>query len=157
MKKCIKVILTDVDGVLTDGSINISPNGELYKSFNVKDGYIVKKAMEKGLIIGIITGRESDIVKYRCQELGIEEVFQGVKNKINVCKKIAQKYNVEFANIAYIGDDYPDLDLLKIVGYSGAPSDAIEEIKSTVDFISKYKGGKGAYREFVETILSNHL
>jgi len=149
----IKMILTDVDGVLTDGSINISESGELYKKFCVKDGFIVSVAQKQGIIIGVISGRKSRIVDVRCEELKISEVFQGVKDKVEICKKILAKHNLNWDNIAYIGDDVPDIKLLKRVKYSGAPADAVKKVRDVVSFVSQFNGGSGAFREFVETII----
>jgi 3-deoxy-D-manno-octulosonate 8-phosphate phosphatase (KDO 8-P phosphatase) len=153
IKREIKIILTDVDGVLTDGSINFSANGEMFYSFNAKDGYAIYEAIEKGLIIGIITRWNSKIIEQRCKTLGIKEVYQNVKDKVEVCKQIINNYGLSFENVAYMGDDIPDLELLKIVGFSGAPNDAVEKVKKNVNFISSFGGGKGAFREFIEKII----
>ena len=152
-KKEIKIILTDVDGVLTDGSINFSANGELFYSFNAKDGQGIYEAIKKGLIVGIITRWNSKIIELLCMNLGIKEVHQNVNDKVEICKQIINRHELSLENVAYIGDDIPDLELLKIVGFSGAPNDAIEKVKKNVDFISTHNGGKGAFREFVEKVL----
>ena len=149
----IKIILTDVDGVLTDGTINFSANGELFYSFNAKDGHAINEAIKKGFIVGIITRWNSKIVEIACMTLGITEVHQNVKDKVGICQQIIKRHGLSFENVAYIGDDMPDLELLKIVGFSGAPNDAVEKVKKSVNFVSVFCGGKGAFREFVEKII----
>ena len=149
----IKIILTDVDGVLTDGSINFSANGEMFYSFNAKDGHAIYEAIKKGLIVGIITRWNSEIIEHGCMTLGIKEVYQDVKDKVEICGQIINKYGLSFENVAYMGDDIPDLELLKMVGFSGVPNDAVEKVKRNVNFISSLGGGKGAFRDFVEQII----
>lgn len=153
IKREIKIILTDVDGVLTDGSINFSANGEMFYSFNAKDGHAIYEAIKKGIIVGIITRWNSKIVEQACMQLGIKEVYQNVNDKVEVCKQIINSHRLSFENVAYMGDDIPDLELLKVVGFSGAPNDAVEKVKKNVNFISSFGGGKGAFREFVEKII----
>ncbi len=153
----IKLILTDVDGVLTDGFIHIGQEGELFKSFNVKDGTIVKQAQERGIVVGIITGRKSEITIRRAEELSILEVHQGVEDKLLIAKKLCLKYGVALRNVAFIGDDLPDIELLKSVGFSGSPADAVDEVKNIVSFVSSFDSGKGAFRQFVEEIMSFEL
>lgn len=153
IQKEIKIILTDVDGVLTDGRINFSENGEMFYSFNAKDGHAIFEAKKKDLIVGIITRWNSKIIEMGCKTLGIKEVYQNVKDKVEICKQIINKYGLSLGNVAYMGDDIPDLELLKIVGFSGAPNDAVEKVKKNVNFISTFGGGKGAFREFIEQII----
>lgn len=121
----IKALLTDVDGVLTDGSLFYSSNGIEMKNFNVKDGLICKSLIQKGIILGIITGRKSEIVEIRGKELGFKYIMQAVDNKLETALNIASFEKITFENIAYIGND---LGLLVKVGFSGAPADAIDQI-----------------------------
>ena len=149
----IKILFIDVDGTLTDGKINIGPRGEIYKSFNVKDGLGLKKLMSKKITPVIITGRKSKIVEIRCNELGLNELYQDVSNKKNLIQKILKERNITPSEAAYIGDDENDLDSIKICGLSFSPNDAIEVVKKNVDVILNLKGGEGCVREAIEYIL----
>jgi 3-deoxy-D-manno-octulosonate 8-phosphate phosphatase (KDO 8-P phosphatase) len=149
----IKLIVLDVDGVLTDGSILITEKGEELKSFFVKDGFAIKRALEKGIDVAVISGRKSRAVEIRCKELGISSVFQGISDKLEVLKHLCLQKNIKLSEVAGMGDDIPDIPLLSAIGFSGAPSDAVEEVKKIVNFVSKYPGGKGAVREFIDYIL----
>lgn len=152
-KKDIKVLVMDVDGTLTDGKINMSESGELYKSFHVKDGYGIAHVLkEKGIIPVVITGRTSGILSRRCGELGIKNIYQNVENKIEVLKKIMSDMNLSKENIAYIGDDLNDLECMRESEVVGCPADAVPGIKSIADFISGKNGGDGAVREFIDWI-----
>lgn len=150
----IKLFISDVDGVLTDGKIILGNNGEEFKSFHARDGMGITRALERGLQIALITGRSSEIVKTRALELGIEEVYQGIKDKIAILQKLKNKYQIDYPEIAYIGDDLNDLPVLKLVGFSISVADAVKEVKSSVDYITDKKGGKGAVREALEFIIS---
>lgn len=149
----IKLIVLDVDGTLTDGKLYISNSGEEMKAFNVKDGLAITKAFSLGKEVAIITGKTSNIVSLRAKELGIKEVHQGIKNKIAVLNEILKKYNITYENVAYMGDDLIDLEVMKKSKLSGAPKDSVTEILEIADFISTKNGGDGAVREFIEYIL----
>jgi len=151
--KSIKAILCDVDGVLTDGGIIYDSNLLEYKKFNVKDGQIVKYLHDNQFILGIITGRNSPIVVHRCNELKIQFHRHGVKNKLKEYKKFKKQYNLKNKEIAYIGDDIIDMEVLSKCGLSIAPFDAVDSIKNNVDYITKKKGGQGVFREASEIIL----
>ena len=143
----------DVDGTLTDGGIYIGNNGEMMKRFDVKDGYAIHDILpQMGIIPFVITGRKSEIVLKRCQELGIKRVVQGCTDKLSILCTIMETEKIVAEEIAYIGDDLNDLDCMSIVGVAGCPSDAVEEIKEVADYVAKHKGGNGAVREFVEWI-----
>jgi len=147
----IKLLAMDVDGTLTDGKIYLGENGEVMKAFNVKDGYAIHDVLlEYGVIPVIITNRKSKIVKNRAQELGVELVFQGIKDKLALLKNLATENGITLKEIAYIGDDIGDLECIKACGIGGCPADAVDEVKSEADYICKNKGGEGAVREFVE-------
>ncbi len=159
MKK-IKMLFMDVDGTLTDGKIYMGQEGELFKAFNIKDGYGIHNILPKYNIIPIIiTARESQIVKRRCEELGITQVYQGCTDKVSLIKEIAIKYGITFNsqnvldNVAYIGDDLVDLSCMKICQYSACPADAVLQIKQAVNFVSKFDGGNGAVREFIDWLV----
>lgn len=150
----MKLFVMDVDGTLTDGKIYIGSKGEEFKSFNVKDGYAINNMLHKnGIKTAIITGRESEIVNIRAKELNIDYVYQNVKDKLGVLKQIAVLYDIAFEEIAYIGDDLNDFESMKKCGITGCPADAVDEIKNISNYISKYNGGEGAVREFIEWVI----
>ena len=149
----IKLVLLDVDGTLTDGGIYRGNNGEELKRFNVKDGYAIVNAQKLGIEFGIITGRKSELVEIRSNELKIKYLYQGISEKTVILEEIMQKTGLEKEEIAYMGDDLNDLLIMKQVGSSGTPKDAVDEVIQVADFVSKKNGGSGAVREFIEHIL----
>lgn len=149
----IKLLVMDVDGTLTDGKIYMSANGELMKAFNIKDGYAIAHLREYGIEPVIITGRESDIVKQRCKEIGITELHQGVGNKLFCLRTICEKRGFMLSQVAYVGDDVNDLPCIQQCGHSSCPSDAVKSVKEKVDYVCDMKGGEGAVREYVEVLL----
>lgn len=149
----IKLIVLDVDGTLTDGSIIIDNNKTESKAFNVADGFAIASAVQLGMKFAIITGRNSEVVNYRAGELKITEVHQGIKNKIEKLDEILKKHELTYLETAYIGDDINDLPAIKRVGFSACPKDADSYIKESVDFVSNFDGGRGAVREFVKYIM----
>lgn len=151
----IKVLVMDIDGTLTDGKIHISDEGEVFKSFNVKDGYGIANLYKIDILPVIITGRKSKIVEYRAKELNIKEIYQGVHNKVDKLKYICEKYKISLKEVAYIGDDINDLECINICGISACPNDAVEEVLDSVDYICKKNGGEGAVREFINFISNN--
>ncbi|WP_319371349.1 HAD family hydrolase [uncultured Ilyobacter sp.] len=151
--KKIKIIVLDVDGTLTDGKLYIDNNGVETKAFNAKDGMSIAQGIKYGMKFAIVTGKNSEIVKTRAQELGIEEIHQKISNKIKVLDEILKKNGLTYEEAAYMGDDINDIPAIMRVGMSGAPSDSSNDILQMVDFRASSKGGKGAVREFVEYIL----
>ncbi len=149
----LKLILTDVDGVMTDGSIFILPSGEEARVFNVKDGYGVVLAHAAGIETGIITGRASTTVTERARTLGMSVVKQGSLDKIRLFEEILAEKSLSPEEVAYIGDDYPDLPILQRVGLSATPADAPMALKEAAFMIMENPGGRGALREFIESIL----
>ena len=149
----IKLVLLDVDGTLTDGGIYRGNNGEELKRFNVKDGYAIVNAQKLGIEFGIITGRKSELVEIRSNELKIKYLYQGISEKTVILKEIMQKTELKKEEIAYMGDDLNDILIMKQSGLTGAPKDAADEVIQIVDFVSGKNGGSGAVREFVEYIL----
>jgi 3-deoxy-D-manno-octulosonate 8-phosphate phosphatase, yrbI family len=149
----IKLVLLDVDGTLTDGGIYRGNNGEELKRFNVKDGYAIVNAQKLGIEFGIITGRKSELVEIRSNELKIKYLYQGISEKTVILEEIMQKTGLEKEEIAYMGDDLNDILIMKQSGLTGAPKDAADEVIQIVDFVSEKNGGSGAVREFVEYIL----
>lgn len=152
--KNIKLLATDCDGVLTDAGMYYSADGDYLKKFNTKDGKGLSMLMDKGIIVAIITGENSEIVKRRAEKLGIKDVYLGCENKVAAMEELLLKYNLSFEEIAYIGDDINDLELLKKAGVSFSVSDATDIVKQTVDYVTKNKGGYGAVREVADLILS---
>ena len=145
----------DVDGTLTDGKIYMAANGELMKAFNIKDGYAIARLRDYGIEPVIITGRSSEIVKQRCAELRIKELYQGIENKSYKLREVCEKLNADLSQVAYIGDDLNDLSCMKICGCSACPSDAMKQVKESVSYVCLAKGGDGAVREFIDHIISN--
>ena len=153
--KKIKLLLLDVDGVLTDGRIILDGRGNELKGFHVRDGHGIKMAQRSGIVIGIITGRTSEVVNVRARELGIQEVHQGAHEKITIYDSILDKYGLRDEEVAYMGDDIVDLDILKRSGLAVTVADADPSVIKHVDLITKNDGGRGAVREFINFILTS--
>lgn len=149
----IRLLAMDVDGVLTDGSLNIGAEGELFKAFNAKDGMGISLAMRNGLEIALITGRRSEIIHRRAEELGITLLYEGVKDKALQLKQIAAERGISLAEIAYMGDDLNDLPAMVQAGISFAPADAAKDVLKAVNAVASCNGGRGAVREIIELIL----
>ncbi|MCG5030239.1 HAD-IIIA family hydrolase [Mesosutterella sp. OilRF-GAM-744-9] len=151
--KKIKLVVLDVDGVLTDGQIITSSQGELCKHFNVKDGLGIKLMIAAGIDVVIITGRRSAIVGARLRELGVRDVLQGQINKKRAFLDLIKSRRLEASECACMGDDVPDLPVMQLCGLPCAPSDAVQAVLSQAAFVSSRKGGFGAVREMAEAIL----
>lgn len=149
----VKLVVFDVDGVLTDGRIIFSNSGEETKLFDVKDGHGIKILMRMGIDVAIITARESEVVRRRARDLGITHVFQGIKDKRVALEELVKASGVEPDAMAYMGDDIIDLPVMKRVAFSAAVADAVAEVRERVDFVAQRPGGRGAAREFAELIL----
>lgn len=149
----IKAILLDVDGTLTDESIIYDINGKELKKFNVKDGLAISEAGKLGIKIFFITARKSDAVIKRGKEIGITKVYHGIADKKIILKKIVKNENILKTEIAYVGDDLPDISIMSEVGMPIAVANARPEVKKIAKFITKLDGGKGAVREAIEHIL----
>lgn len=150
----IKYLIMDVDGTLTDGKIYMGNDGEVMKAFNIKDGCGIHDILiPAGITPVIITGRSSKILENRCKELGITNLHQGIRNKIEKLLTIT----TDLSTVAYIGDDINDLSCIKPIkeasGFVGCPADAVQKVKDLSDFISTRNGGDGAVREFIEWLL----
>lgn len=146
----LQLVVCDVDGVLTDGKINVGENGELFKSFDVKDGLGIVRWMETGGEFAIVTSRTSDAVRHRAAELGIEIVRQGVTDKLAAIKELATEKNIPLKEVAYLGDDNTDTPALKQVGMGATPTDASVAAKRAADYVCSRRGGNGAVREFIQ-------
>lgn len=153
--KKIQLIIFDVDGVLTDGSINIGANGELFKSFNCRDGLGITIAHRAGLKLAIITGRKSPMVEIRARETGIDRAWQGNLNKRDAFEDAKRFFEVTDDLICYVGDDLIDLPIMTRVGLPAAVSDAVEEVRNVAAIVSEFSGGHGAAREVIEFILKS--
>lgn len=151
--KAVKLAIFDVDGVLTDGRIIFDADGTETKFFDVKDGHGIKLLMRSGVDAAIITARESKVVQLRAEDLGISLVYQGMKDKKAALENISARTGLPPSAMAYMGDDIIDLPVLRRVGFSAAVSDAVQEVKEAVDYVSGRPGGKGAVRELAELII----
>jgi 3-deoxy-D-manno-octulosonate 8-phosphate phosphatase (KDO 8-P phosphatase) len=149
----IKMVLLDVDGVMTNGQVLLMPNGEELKMFCIADGFGIVSAMKAGIRIGIISGRASSALKIRCEELKIEDLHMNAMDKLPILESIAEKYRLSYDEIAFIGDDIPDLPVLQRVGLSAAPRNAQDQVKKRVDLVLEKNGGDGAVREFLDYLL----
>lgn len=148
--KNIKMLLTDCDGCLTDGGMYYSENGDEFKKFNTRDGVAFEILRNNGIITGIITSENCKLVERRAKKLNIDELYMGVRDKLHVVKELSKKYNIEMNNIAYVGDEINDLDVINIVGISFCPSDAYHKVKENVDIICTTPGGNGVIREIIK-------
>ena len=153
----IKLLAFDVDGVMTDGSITYDENGIEYKTFNAKDGHGLAKMVKSGFLTAVITGRRNGTVDRRAEDLRFSEVFQGVKNKLPILEGIMEKYELDYSQVAYMGDDEPDIQILEKVAISACPADAVERVKNICNFVSSKDGGKGAVRELCDYIYDSQL
>jgi len=151
--KNIKALIFDVDGVLTDGTVMVTERGEQWRSMSIKDGYALKQAVEKGLKVAIITGGTSEGVAKRLKGLGIVEIFLGIHNKIAAYEKVLTKFSVDAEEVLYMGDDIPDLEVMRQVGVAACPSDAAPEILEQSHYISSHGGGQGCVREVLEKVM----
>jgi YrbI family 3-deoxy-D-manno-octulosonate 8-phosphate phosphatase len=153
--KKIKFVLTDNDGVLTDTGVYYSAEGEIFKRFSIRDGMGVERLRNLlGIETGIITGELSGSIKKRADKLKITQLFQGVKDKHKLLEEILANNNIEQENIAYIGDDVNDIEIMKLVGLTASPLDGMPDIRNMVDYVCEQKGGNGAFRDFAELIIS---
>lgn len=150
----IRLLLLDVDGVLTDGRLYYGNNGNEYKMFNIKDGLGIKLLQKAGIDVGIITARSSDLLARRCAELGITRLIQGREDKLSAVEEVLTELTVSMAEVAYMGDDLPDLAAIKRVGLGMTVADACGVVRDNALWQSQYPGGSGAVREAAEFILS---
>lgn len=151
--KLPKLVLTDIDGVWTDGGMYYDQTGNEWKKFNTSDSAGILFCKKINIPVGIITGEDTEIVKRRAEKLKIDFLYQGVSDKLTVAKAICKELQISLDDVAYIGDDLGDIELLAHVGISASPSNAPEYIKTKVNFVTTKAGGEGAFREFVETII----
>ena len=149
----IRLLLLDVDGVLTDGRIIIDDRGVETKHFHVRDGQGISLLIRSGIEVGFVTGRSSNVVRHRARELGVKLVFQDVSNKLVCYRRIKQKTGLDDVNVAYIGDDIMDLPILSQVGFAVTVADGWSGLAKVVDYVTVAFGGQGAVREVAELLL----
>ncbi len=149
----IELLILDVDGVMTDGRIIMNERGEEIKRFYARDGYGLKRLLDAGIDVVIITGRKSKALEHRAKELGIQEIYQGVMEKESLCRALIERKKLIKDQVCCIGDDLPDLSMFNQVGISIAVADAVAEVRDAASYVTKNKGGHGAVREICELIL----
>jgi 3-deoxy-D-manno-octulosonate 8-phosphate phosphatase (KDO 8-P phosphatase) len=149
----IKFILLDVDGVLTDGRVGLLPDGGEIKYFSIYDGLAIRLAQRVGIEVGFISGRRSQEVGVRAKELEVDVVIQGTNDKLSELEKILEEKGLRAEEVAYVGDDLPDIPLMQRVGFSAAPRNAAEPVKYYVHYVTRAKGGDGAVREVIDLLL----
>ncbi|MGX5174728.1 3-deoxy-manno-octulosonate-8-phosphatase KdsC [Aliikangiella sp. IMCC44653] len=150
----IKLLICDVDGVLSDGKVYFTQKGDELKNFNIKDGLGIKLLQKSGIKVAIITGRKSAIVETRAKELGIDILYQGHSDKRAAFKEITQSLNLQPNQVAHIGDDLPDLPLMQLAGLGIAVADAYSFVRQNADYVTVQSGGSGAVREVADLLLS---
>ncbi len=153
----IRLFATDVDGVLTDAGMYYSESGDEWKKFNTRDGMGIKLLQKAGLITAIVTQERTRLVARRAEKLAIPEVHQGVTDKLSVIRDMARRHGISLGQIAYIGDDVNDIEVLRSVGLSAAPADGLPQVVEIVDYVCRQKGGEGAVRELAELILLSRI
>ena len=153
-KKAIKMFLTDCDGCLTDGGMYYSENGDELKKFSTLDGLGMRLMREKGILCGIVTGENTKLVARRAEKLHLDILKMGIKDKLSVVKELCGQYGISLQEVAYVGDDINDKELLAAVGFSASVPGAMDEVKEIVAYVTKRQGGSGAVREVIECILS---
>ena len=155
LAKNIKLVAFDVDGVMTDGSLIFDENGVEYKTFNAKDGQGINNLKNAGIITAIITARNNGTVQHRFENLGVSKIYQGIRQKREALDELMKEFNLQLDEIAYMGDDLPDICVLKDVAISACPNDAVDEVKEVCNLICTKNGGKGAVRELCDFICKN--
>lgn len=149
----INTFIFDVDGVLTNGIVTIMPDGELVRQMNIKDGYALKTAVDKGYRVCIISGGTNEGVRTRLKNLGITDIYLGAHDKIQQYEELVDMYNLQSENVLYMGDDIPDYPVMKLVGMPCCPNDAAPEIQAVSKYISNIKGGEGCVRDVLEQVM----
>ena len=151
--KNITTFIFDVDGVLTDGTVTVTTSGEMLRKMNIKDGFAIKTAIDKGFNVCVISGGSNEGVRKRLQGLGVIDIYLGAHNKAEQLNEYLVKHNIKTENVLYMGDDIPDVPVMKLVGLPCCPQDAVPEIKTISKYISHKNGGKGAVRDVIEQVL----
>ncbi|MDD2986566.1 HAD family hydrolase [Flavobacterium sp.] len=149
----IDTFVLDVDGVLTDSSVHISPTGEMLRIMNIRDGFAMKAAIESGYRVCIISGGSNEGVRIRLRNLGLTDIYLGSSDKVETFKEYCEIYQINPENVLYMGDDIPDYHIMQLVGLPTCPQDASPEIKAISNYVSHKNGGKGAVREVIEQVM----
>ncbi len=149
----IDTFIFDVDGVLTDGTVHISPTGEMLRQMHIRDGFAMKAALESGYNVCVISGGSNEGVRIRLRNLGITDIHLGVPDKVETFKDYCQDYSIDAKKVLYMGDDIPDFHVMQLVGLPTCPQDASPEIKTISNYISHKNGGKGAVRDVIEQVM----
>ena len=149
----IKTFIFDVDGVLTDGKILITNEGEFLRSFDTKDGYAMKCALVQGYKIVVISGGRNQGVEERFKELGVFDIYMGIHYKLDAFQDLLDNYDLDPETILYVGDDVPDIPVMEKVGLGCCPADAVSDVKNMADYVSHKNGGEGCVREIIEQVL----
>lgn len=152
----VKCFIFDVDGVLTNGNLIISNDGDYLRTMNIKDGYAIQLAVKKGYAVAVISGGKSDAVKKRMQSLGVKDVHMGVEFKLDLYTNLLVKYDLQNENVLYMGDDMPDLACMQLCGIPVCPYDATPQVKELSIYISRVKGGEGCVRDVIEQTMRLH-
>jgi|SRR4051812_13761890 len=149
----VKAFFLDVDGVLTDGSVTLLPDGEQVRMMNIKDGYAMQLAIKKGYVVAIISGGKSEMVRKRLNGLGVTEVYLGAHTKMDPYQELLEKYKLKPQEVLYMGDDIPDYEVMRHAGVPTCPKDSAPEIKNICVYISDKNGGRGAVRDVIEQVM----
>lgn len=149
----VKACIFDVDGVMTDGSVHVTTDGQQLRTFHIKDGLAMVKAKQEGLPIAVISAGNNEGVRKRLEYLGVEFIFLGVKNKIEKLQELLDQYQITFDDVLYMGDDLPDLKILEKVGLPTCPADAVSEVINVSKYVSPKNGGRGAVRDVIEKVM----
>lgn len=150
----IRLLVLDIDGVLTNAQVLVTEQGEQLRAMSIKDGYAIRHAIDQGLDIAVISGGKSEGARLRLQGLGVQHIFLGIRDKLPVFQDLLRSLDIIAAETAYLGDDIPDLPALSIAGFGACPADAEEELFGRVDYVCQRKGGEGCVREVIKLILS---
>jgi 3-deoxy-D-manno-octulosonate 8-phosphate phosphatase (KDO 8-P phosphatase) len=149
----INTFIFDVDGVLTDGTVHVSPTGEMLREMNIRDGFAMKAAIESGYHVCVISGGSNEGVRIRLRNLGITDIYLGSPDKVQSFREYTELYGIKAENVLYMGDDIPDYHVMQLVGLPTCPQDASPEIKAISTYISHKNGGKGAVRDVIEQVM----
>ena len=154
--KAVKTFIFDVDGVLTNSEIIVLESGKLLRKMNIRDGYAIKHAIKNGYKIAIITGGKSEGVVTRLKNLGVQDVYSGISDKVDTYQEIVYTYDLNPETILYMGDDFPDIEVMQKVGIAACPKDAAHEVIEIADYISPVDGGRGCARDVIEKVMRLH-
>lgn len=149
----ITTFIFDMDGVLTDGTIHIAPDGNLLRTMHIRDGYAMKAALENGYTVCVISGGKNEGARIRLRNLGLTDIYLGIPNKVETFEEFTSLYDIKPEQVLYMGDDIPDFHVMKLVGLPTAPQDAAPEIKKISKYVSHIGGGKGAVRDVIEQVM----